>query len=195
MIFQTLKELVCETRSYRTFDPTRPIKYDDMQNLIDSARLCASAANLQPLKYRICSEKEEVENVLALTKWAALIKDVKLPPDDGRPSGFIVVCHDKSVCEITTASSIDVGIAAQTIMLSATERGYGGCMIASFDESKISSLLSLPAELKPVLVIALGTPAETVIISNPKDSDVKYFRDSAGLHFVPKRLLKDVVIK
>ena len=194
MMFTSVRGIIEETRSFRTFDETRPVEYDTMLQFVDTARLCASAANMQPLKYKICSERDETEKILFHTKWAGFLKDTKLPPDNAHPTGFIVMCHDKSVCDITPISCIDVGIAAQTIMMSATERGYGGCMIGSFDKVKIAELLDLPDSLEPVLLLALGTPDETVFISNPKDGDVKYFRDDAGLHFVPKRPLKDVVI-
>ena len=91
---------------------------------------------------------------------------------------------------------IDVGIAAQTILLSATEIGLGGCMFYSFQSEKLSEFLSLPEGIVPKLVIALGKPAESVILTAPKkDGDVSYFRDTAGVHYVPKRYLKDILIE
>ena len=42
--------------------------------------------------------------------------------------------------------------------------------------------------------MALGTPDESVLISAVVRGDTKYFRDDAGLHFVPKRELEDVIV-
>ncbi len=194
MIFETVKQIVAATRSYRSFDPSRPIEYDVMREIIDAARYCPSAANLQPLKYRIVAG-DETDAVLPLTRWAGYFRDIKLPPDGRTPTGYIVILHDTSVSPETDYSKMDVGIAAEVIMLAASELGYGGCMIGSFDRDGIKKALGVPDGLVPVLVLALGTPDETVLITEVKDGDVKYFRDGKGLHFVPKRSLEEVVIE
>ena len=83
-----------------------------------------------------------------------------------------------------------------TLLLSATEAGYGGCMIGAFNPDTVGEKLRIPEKYVPMLIVALGKPAETVFITNPKaDGDVTYFRDSHNLHFVPKRLLADIVLE
>ena len=107
-----------------------------------------------------------------------------------------MICHDRSVCDKSDFLAVDVGIAAQTVNLAARERGFGVCMIGSFEHDALSELLFLPRVVDPVLVIALGTPAEEPIICKvPEDGSTKYFRDDADLHFVPKRSLEEVQIK
>lgn len=195
MTFRSLRDLVLRARSYRSFDPRRPIEEDVMTELVDTARLSSSAGNLQPLKYRLSVDREEVEGMTSLTRWAAYLKNVTLPPEGHRPTGYITICHDTSVSPIGDMSMIDVGIAAEALALGAAEMGFGGCMIGSFDKSGVSAFLSLPKNLTPVLVLALGTPDESVLISKVSRGDIKYFRDDAGLHFVPKRDLEDVIVK
>lgn len=185
-------DLVVRCRSVRTFDESRPVTVDEARALIDTSRLAASAANLQPLKYRIVTG-DECKSVQPLTKWAGALPELELPPEGHMPTAFILICHDTAVSKITDCSAMDVGIAAQTLVLAAAEAGIGSCMIASFDRT-ISEVLGLPDELVPRLLIALGRPAETQILCAPKDGSVKYFRDDAGLHFVPKRPLDEVVI-
>ena len=147
------------------------------------------------MKYRLCYEKEESASLLALTKWAGYLKDVKLPPEGKGPTDFIVICHDTSVCPETKYSAVDVGIAAQTIMLAACEGGYGGCMIGAFDPDAVSDGLRLALKYRPVLILALGIPDEAVFITEiGKDGDTKYFRDKVGIHYVPKRSLESVII-
>lgn len=190
-----IKELVASNRSYRSFDESKVFTAKELETLIDTARLSSSASNRQPLKYKLCTEKSEVEKVLALTAWGGLLPDITLPPEGHHPTAFIVICHDTSVSPETKYSAVDVGIAAQTLMLAACESGYGGCMIGAFDPDKVSDALRLPLKYHPVLLLALGIPDEAVFITEiGKDGDTKYFRDKMGIHYVPKRSLESVLI-
>ena len=167
-----------------------------LKDLVDHARLCPSAANLLPLKYRLCFEKSEADAMFPLTRWAGYIKDRRIPPEGDEPTDYVIICHDTDVSPISEFSSMDVGIAAQTINLAAREKGYGCCMIGSFDKKAAKELLRIPENLTPVLVLAIGTPKESPIIcSVGDDGSTKYFRDDADLHFVPKRSLEDSLIK
>ena len=190
-----VKELVASSRSFRSFDESKVFTAKELENLVDTARFSSSAANRQPLKYKICVDKAEVEKLLSLTKWAGFLPDLNLPPEGHHPTAFIVICHDTSVCPETKYSAVDVGIAAQTIMLAACEGGYGGCMIGAFDPDAVSDALRLSLKYRPVLLLALGIPDEMVFITEiGKDGDTKYFRDKMGIHYVPKRSLESVLI-
>ena len=133
MLYTDVKELAYSARSIRVFDRSRPAGEENLRHFVECARFCPSAANLQPLKYRLCFEAEESHALFELTRWAGYIKDVKLPPEGCEPTDFIVICHDVNVTPINEYSSMDVGIAAQTINLAAKERGFSCCMIGSFD--------------------------------------------------------------
>lgn len=190
-----IKELVVSSRSFRSFDEAKVFDEKELKELVDTVRLVSSASNRQPLKYKLCTDKTEVEKVLSLTAWAGLLPDLTLPPEGHHPTAFIVICHDTSVSPETKFSSVDVGIAAQTIMLAACEKGYGGCMIGAFDPDKVSDALRLPLKYHPALLIALGVPDEAVFITEiGKEGDTKYFRDKMGIHYVPKRSLESVII-
>jgi len=200
MQFDSIKGIAYEARSIRSFDESYRIPDDVFEYLVTCADFCPSAGNLQPLKYRIVSDEDECSDVFANTKWAAYLKDIQLPPEGHRPVGYIVICHDTAVSAVTKYSSMDAGIAAQTINLAAKEKGLGCCMIGSFDPEQIGNVLRLPRKCEPVLVLALGKPDETPIICKPDDKlegneRIKYFRDKAGLHFVPKRSLDEIILK
>lgn len=187
-----LKSLVTSCRSIRSFDESHPITKDDLLSLVDTARLVASAANRQPLKYRIITG-EECKRVQPLTAWAGALPELSLPPEGKMPTGFILICHDTKVSPPLDCALIDAGIAAQTLALDAADNGIGCCMIASFKD-EIRTVLHLPENLLPRLLLAFGYPAETAVVCEPKGGDIKYFRDDAGLHFVPKRTLSEIVI-
>jgi nitroreductase len=90
---------------------------------------------------------------------------------------------------------VDQGIAAQTIMLAATERGLGGCIMSNVQRTRLKQALNIPEKYDILLVLAIGKPKETVVIEEISDGeDIKYWRDPAAVHHVPKRKLADVVI-
>lgn len=191
-----LRDIVIDSRSCRSFDESVKLGENDLRDLIDTARLCPSAVNRQPLKYRLVFEHDEVEDVVANTSWAGLLRDRKFPPEGHHPSAFIVICCDTKICENPDSCKVDVGIAAQTIMLLAAEQGLGGCMIGAFNPTTIAEKLRLPKKCHPVLILALGAPDEMILICNMKeDGNTDYFRDTANIHFVPKRSLDDVIIE
>jgi nitroreductase len=187
-----LKELITKTRSYRRFDESYVIESKTIESLIDLARLSASGANKQPLKYLYFNTPAECSRIFPYLAWAGYLKDWPGPDKGERPSGYIVVLGDKSLSDVF---GVDHGIAAQSIMLGAAEAGFGGCIIGSIKREELGDELSLPDKFDILLIIALGKPVENVIIEDIRDSDVKYWRDKDKTHHVPKRSLKELIIK
>ena len=186
------KDIVLKNRSYRSFDMDKRIGGDKLREYVDMARITASTANLQALKYRIVYTVEECEKALSCTKWAGYLKDMEIPPKGHAPTGYVVICCDTDITSNVTAFYKDTGIAAQTILLAAAEDGFGGCMIGSVDEAKIKDMLSIPEKMTVTLVVALGAPDEKVEIVD-FEGDIKYYREN-GIHYVPKRSLDEVLI-
>lgn len=191
----TLNELVKKNRSFRSFESG--VVMDDalLLSFIENARISSATMNLQPVKYRIVNTKEEVAALLPLTRWAASLKNIKLPPEGHGPSAFIVICHDNTVVPFSPIFYKDTGMCAELIMLSATEAGYGGCIIGSADPKAVSELLGLDEGLFPTLILGLGKPCETVVLTEAEDGNVGYYRDENNVHYVPKRKLEDIIVK
>lgn len=187
------KDLVYQNRSYRAFDESRPITAEDMRALIELARHIPSGMNKQPLRYRIVSEPAELEKMLANTRYAGALS-IKLPPKGQKPTGFIAIFADTEVGSPEGLVLKDCGIAAQTILLGAAEMGFGGCMLGSFHPARLSADLDIPARYRPLLVIALGTPAEQVVLEDADGDAVTYYRDAENVHHVPKRRLEDILL-
>jgi nitroreductase len=187
-----LAELVRKNRSYRRFYQDVPVKLETLRELVDLGRLSASAMNLQPLKYVLSCEPEKNALIFATLGWAAYLKDWKGPEEGERPSAYIVIVCDT---QINQSPGCDHGIAAQSILLGAAEKGLGGCMIATVNRKELSKLLNLEPRYDIALVIALGKPKENVVMDNVgPDGSIKYWRDGQGVHHVPKRALNDVII-
>jgi nitroreductase len=187
-----IEELVKGNRSYRRFHQDFPVSLETLKSLVNLARLSASAANLQPLKYLLSCEPGNNATIFSCLAWAGYLKDWPGPAEGERPAAYIVIMGDTA---ISKNFGCDHGIAAQTILLGARDQGLGGCMLGSIQRDRLRELLKIPATLDILLVIALGRPKETVILeeAGPGDS-IKYWRDAAGVHHVPKRRLRDIII-
>jgi nitroreductase len=188
----SLNDLVFRTRSYRRFNEAHHIDSKTLENLVGLARLSASGANRQPLKYLIYNTFEDCARVFPSVVWAAYLKDWDGPEPGERPAAYIIILGDKAIAE---GFGVDHGIAAQSIMLGATEAGLGGCMIASIRRDMLRNELKIPERFEILLILALGKPVEKVIIDDIVNDDVKYWRDSEKNHHVPKRPLSELIIK
>ncbi len=187
-----LKDLVLKNRSFRRFKQDYMVPEGVLRELVDLARLTASGANRQPLRYVLSCSPAINERIFPCLAWAGYLTAWRGPEPGERPSAYIVMVADPSV---VSGGFVDPGIAAQTILLGAAERGLGGCMIGSIKREELAQVLDLPVVLNVILVIALGKPAETVVLEPVNNGDIRYWRDANGVHHVPKHSLDDVLIK
>lgn len=189
-----LKDLARANRSYRGFDESHAISRETLKDLVDCARLAPSSVNAQPFKYALVYEKAAVAKVQACTKWARALPEMTLPHPHLRPTAFIVICQDLTIGDSIPRYQKDVGIVAQTILLAAVEQGLGGCMINNYSAVGVREALVLPDHMQPVLIVALGKPAETIVLTEVgDDGKTAYYRDENDVHYVPKRALDDII--
>ncbi len=187
-----IKDLVRRNRSYRRFDNKYKITEEQLKDLVNLARLSASAANLQPLRYGIVNG-ESCEKVFPNLAWAGYLSDWNGPDVHERPTAYIILMKD---AQINNFVSVDAGIACQSILLGATELGLGGCIFASIKRDNLKKELHISKEIEILYIIALGKPVEKVVLEEVgKDGNIKYWRDEEGKHHVPKRKLEDIITK
>lgn len=189
-----LNDLLKSCRSFRSFDPEERIDRELLLKFIDNARITAATRNLQPLKYRVVTDAEELARCNPHLKFAASL-GIKLPPDGHEPTSLIVMCHDTDITPFNQIYLKDIGICGEVILLSAIEAGYGGCMIGSYNAEALAAELGLSENLMINLVIALGKPDEVAVLTDAEGGNVKYYRDEKNVHYVPKRTLEDIIIK
>lgn len=186
-------DLVLKNRTCRSFDRTQPITKEVMEQLVDLARVTASGMNRQPLRYRILTKEADIAKMMANSRFGTALRDVKLPPVGMEPTGFILIFTDTEAASPDSLALKDVGIAAQTILLGATEAGFAGCMLGSFHPARLCEDFDIPARYVPQLALALGKSAEHAELVEENGS-LTYYRDESGTHFVPKRKLSDILI-
>jgi nitroreductase len=185
------KDLVKKTRSYRRYDNTYEIADEVLMDLIDTARLTASAANRQPIKYLISNKKEHNDKIFPCLGWAGYLQDWAGPTTKEQPSAYIILFTEM---QFSPHLSFDPGIVAQTIMLAAADKDLGSCMIASVNKNKLKKVVNLALEYEVLLVIAIGKPNETIVLEDVgADGSIMYWRDENSTHYVPKRKLQDIV--
>jgi len=190
-----IKELIKKNRSVRGYDNSRDVTIEELREMVDCARLSASSVNMQPLKYILVNTVDGKARVLKQVSFAAKLSTLKLPHRGSEPMAYIVICQDEQISKSETGFLRDVGIAAQSITLAATELGLGACMLGYFSPDKLRQALDLSENLKPQLVISLGKSVEDIRIMDIEEGEsTDYYRDEAGIHYVPKRKLDDVII-
>ena len=188
-----LKELVVKGRSIRRYHEDKPISKEVIVELLDLARNCPSARNDQPLKFLLSVSKEENDLIFPCLKWAGYLNNWDGPTPGEQPIAYIVLLGDDNIGSAFV--ECDAGIAMQTIVLGAAEKGIGVCIIGSVDRSKLRRIMNIPEQYKIVYVLSLGYPAETVVLEETgEDKDIKYWRDKNGVHHVPKRPLDELIL-
>ena len=166
-----IEELVMRNRSYRRFDERVPVTMNTLRDLVNLARLSPSARNAQPLKYWLCCEPNQNALVFPTLAWAGYLKDWGGPKEGERPTAYIILLGDRDVAQ---NFGVDPGIAVQSMLLGAVERGLGGCIIASVQRAALSAALGISDRYEILMVLALGKPVETVQIDPlPESGDIR----------------------
>lgn len=189
---QGIKKLVKDSRSIRRFEQSEPMPMEVLLDVVDTARFTPSAANKQPLRYVLCTDPELNSKIFDCLTWAAALPDWPGPAPEQRPAAYIVILEDSS---ISGTGWMDQGIVAQTMLLASREKGFGGCMLAAVNRRRLAEVLNLQEEYKILLVLALGKPAEEVILEEAAPGqNLDYYRDEQDVHHVPKRSLQEMVL-
>lgn len=185
----TLGRLLLRNRSYRGYDSKFVVRDDQLRSIIETAMLCPSARNQQVLRFRPVLSNE-ADKVLQYIRLGGALPELHLPFPGTEPRAFVVIC---STVEESKYVDIDLGIAAQSMLLRAAELGLGGICIGAFDHAELRELLGLPYE--PLLVLAIGRPAEHIELKECHEGDsLTYYREG-DVHYVPKICVDDLIIK
>ncbi len=189
-----LKDLILKNRSTRKYYQEEPVSRETLLELVDLARLSASGANRQLLKYYLSSEPEKNDIIFHHIGLGGN------PPEGERPSAYIIILNDTALGTYRSPNpehpNIDHGIAAQSILLGATEKGLGGCMVGIVKRKELRKALNIPERYEILLVLTIGKPKVTFVIEvlEPNSENVKGWWDERGRYHVPKRKLEDIVI-
>jgi len=184
----SLESLLKRNRSYRGYDASRPVTEADLLQLLEVVPWVGSGMNAQPLRFRLV-HGASASLVHPLVKLGAALPDEHLPHPGKEPSAYIIVC---STVPENRVVDMDLGIAAQSILLRAVDMGLGGIFILNFKAAELAAALQLPSQ--PLAVIGLGKPLERIFLKPVKaGADLTYYRKD-GAHFVPKLQVPDLLL-
>lgn len=183
------KDILLKNRSIRRYDQNFTVSRETLLELVDYGRICNSGGNRQPLKYFI-SYTTEMN--------ATIYKHIGLagqPPEGQRPSAYIIILKDSSLSDYGDPAT-DLGIAAEVILLAATEKELGGCMIGIINRKGLQRDLQISERYQILLVLTIGKPKENHVIevADPNTNDLSAWWDAQGVRHIPKRRLEDIVI-
>lgn len=183
----SLESLLKRNRSYRGFDASRVVTEADLLKMLEVVPWVASGMNAQPLRFKLVTGADAAL-VHPLVKLGAALPEEHLPHPGEEPSAYLIVCSAASGKVV----DMDLGFAAQSILLKAVEMGLGGIFILNFQADALRDALQLP--LPPLAVIGLGKPIERIFLVPVKEgTDLNYYRKD-GAHFVPKLQVEDLVL-
>ena len=186
-------ECVTAARTCRRFRQSEPLPEGLLTWLVDCARVAPCAKNQQALRFAVVESAEARAALFPALRWAGALPDWPGPAEGERPTGYIVILAPSG--SKGHLLSIDLGIAAQTIQLAAATRGVGCCMFQTYDAALVRSVLGVPDGLEVMMPLALGLELEERrVVPVPENGSLTYWRDAAGVHYVPKRSLDDLLV-
>ncbi len=147
-----LMDVIRSRRSIRKYK-SDPVPPEDIQYVLDAARLAPSWANSQCWQFIVVTD-ENVKKALAEAgnSWIA------------HAPVIIVACADPERSGIKGDQRyymLDIGIAMEHLILAATERDLGTCWIGWFDEEPAKKALGVPENIRLVATTPLGYPDES----------------------------------
>jgi nitroreductase len=132
----------------------RPIERAELEQVLEAARWAPNAGNRHLHRFVV------VQDPLTLR-----VLRMVAPGMFQRPAAVVVICIDQdravSFGMRPTAKGlyIDVGTAAQTMLVAAHSIGLGAGVVTSFSRAAVLQVLNLPGHLSPELFVCLGYPA------------------------------------
>ena len=188
-IGHTVDELLLRNRSTRGYKKAYRVSRAELERIAGVCTKIPSARNQQVLRFRLVTQDSGADRVLPLVKMGAALPELHLPFPGTEPEAFIVVC---STVEENPMVDIDLGIAAQSMLLKAVEMGLNGLIIAAFNRSKLQEALALP--YPPLLVIAIGKGDERIELTPISEGESHAYYRKEGVHYVPKVRTNDLII-
>lgn len=150
MDFSTLLQTRYSVRAYKP----DPVPTEDLQKVLQAARLAPTAANRQPFQLIVIHTHGRERELRKIYDRAWFVQAPLVLCACGLPGGAWTREDNKNY------AVVDVAIVMDHLILAATELGLGTCWVAAFDAAAARSYLGLPAEVEPIAFTPLGFPAD-----------------------------------
>ena len=151
-----LLQIIKNRRSIREFQK-KEIPEEIIEKLIEALIWAPSAGNLQPRKFYFVFDQKTKDNLVKKALKQGFISQAPL---------VIVGCTDEEIASKygkrgkNLFSICDVATSIQNLMLTAYSESLATCWVSAFDEKEVSKVLNLPGNLRPIVIVPVGFPAE-----------------------------------
>jgi nitroreductase len=140
-------EAIQRRKSTRLYDTT-PVPKETIEKLLEAARLSPSAKNIQPWHFIVVTNNEK-RKALSKGLFAKFLGEVP---------AVIVLCGDEKASPDWYV--VDVALAGENMVLTATSEGLGTCWVGSFEEKSVKEQLEIPDQMRVVALLAIGYAKE-----------------------------------
>lgn len=153
MDLEQISNLIKQRRSVRHFK-SKKVEREKLERMVELATWAPSGSNAQAWKFIVLDEEDMLKRLTAF-----------LPGVSQPPAAMICLCVDYKL-EYKRAGKLgekvlgimDISMAAQNIMLTATTLQLGSCAIRGFNEDVVKMALNLPEHVRPELMVIIGYP-------------------------------------
>ena len=151
-------EVIKKRHSVRSFDSSKQVTDEQINQILEAGRLAPSAHNLQDWFFVVVKNLEIKSQLVNACLGQTFVSEASV---------VLIVCSDKHLADTHSArhgpdffTIQDTAIATQQMWLAITALGLGTCWIGAFDEEEVKRVLHLEKHLQPMAVLPVGYPAE-----------------------------------
>ena len=150
MSLETL-EVIRSRRVIRHFTG-KSIPKKTLWRILEAARWSPTANNRRVNRFVCVTDPKTMRQIKIVT-----------PGMEDPPTALVVICVNRSMLPVQNDRSIyiDVGLAAENMLLAAHAQGLGGWPMTSFSPEAVQVLLNIPAGFRAEMFVGLGYPAKT----------------------------------
>ena len=182
-------EAIRKRRSIRKFKST-PVTGEQLELLIEAARLAPSGSNVQPWRFIVVTDQAVKDGLRDaafglrfvgdapvvivccgdLRAWKQtrehnqeILKRVDIPLTKEYRNALTTRVERAVTAKMDTripTTIMNVAIAVEHIVLTAVELGLGSCWVRTFNATKVRRLLELPENIHVIALLPVGVPDE-----------------------------------
>jgi nitroreductase len=163
-----LHPLIAQRWSPRALDPTAEVTEQQLRALLEAARWAASYGDTEPARYLIGRRGDptfrRIHSILTggNPSWTEAAAALLL--------GAVVTTNDKG--DVPYAD-YGLALASQNLVLQAVAEGLVAHQMAGFDHEAARQEFALPANVRPVIVIAVGALGDpSLLIERRRDREI-----------------------
>lgn len=181
---ECMQQILAKRYSGYAFNTDRSVSHAQIKTILEAGRLAPSSYNEQPWNFIVC---DKAANPKAFQD--ALSALVEFNQNWAKHASVLIISVASSKSshknEPNDWGQYDTGAAAFSMMLQATSLELMAHQMGGFDQKKVSQLFSIPADYKPMSVMAIGYPSPDEAQSERKRKDLgeNFFAGTWGQKF------------